>query len=62
VCQSNIFTVSAEQEELFLEDVSHVAVTNGQVTMRTLFGEPVTLEGRIKEVDLVKNRILIATD
>ena len=62
MCQSNIFTVSQEQEELFLESVSHVAVENGRITLRTLFGEPVTLEGRIREVDLVKNRIVIATD
>ena len=62
MCNSNVFAVKSGQEELLLEDVSHVAVENGTVKLRTLFGEPMTVEGRIKEIDLIKNRIILVTN
>ena len=62
MCNSNVYAAKSGQEELLLEDVSHLAVDNGTVTLRTLFGEPMTVEGRIKEIDLIKNRIVLATN
>ena len=62
MCNSNVFALKSGQEELLLEDVSHITVENGTVRLRTLFGEPMAVEGRIKEIDLMKNRIVLATN
>ena len=59
MCQSNVYAIEDGQEELLMEEVSALAAEGGQVTMRSLFGEPLSILGRIKEVDLVKNRIVL---
>ena len=41
MCNSNVFALNSGQEELLLEDVLHVAVEDGTVKLRTLFGEPI---------------------
>ncbi len=62
MCNGNVFALKSGQEELLLEDVSHVAIENGSVRMKTLFGEPITVEGHVKEIDLIKNRIVLVTN
>lgn len=59
MCQSSVYTLNQDQEELLLEDVAWVAVEGDQVTMRTLFGEPISLTARIKKIDLMKHRIIL---
>lgn len=34
-------------------------VKGNQVTMKTLFGEPASLVARVKEIDLMKHRIVL---
>lgn len=59
MCQSSVYTLDQDKEELLLEDVAWVAVEGNQVTMRTLFGEPISLSARIKKIDLMKHRIIL---
>ena len=59
MCQSDVYTIEEGQEELVLENVALLRVDGDQVAMRTLFGEPLSLAARIKEIDLLRNRILL---
>jgi predicted RNA-binding protein len=59
MCQSNVYAVERVEETLVLEDVASMRIDGDQITMRTLFGEPVSLEGRIKEINLMKHRIVL---
>lgn len=59
MCQSNAYLLDGGREELVLEDVTLVEVGKDQVKMRTLFGEPVSLRARVREIDLTKNRIVL---
>ena len=59
MCQSTVYTVDQGQEECILEDVAWVGIEGNQVTLRTLFREPVCLSARIKEIDLMKHRIIL---
>ena len=59
MCQSSVYAVNGEQEELLLEQVSAVEVDGEQVRLQTLFGEPLALRAWIKEIDLMKHRIVL---
>jgi predicted RNA-binding protein len=59
MCQSNAYLLDGGREELVLEDVALMEVGENQVKMRTLFGEPLSLRARVKEIDLIKNRIVL---
>lgn len=59
MCQSTVYAREDGQEELVLEEVAWVGANGDEVTMRTLFGEPVSLSARIIEIDLMKHRIIL---
>ena len=57
MCQSNVYLVDDDREELVSEEVAFVEVDGDRITMKTLFGEPRSVVGHITKIDLVKNRI-----
>ena len=59
MCQSSVYTLEKGQEELVLEEVVWVEVDGNRVTLKSLFGEPLSLTAKIKTVDLMKHRILL---
>lgn len=60
MCQSSVYAISGDREELILEEVASVEVEEGdKVVLRPLFGEPLSLHARLKEVDLMKHRIVL---
>lgn len=59
MCQSSVYVLVDGQEQLLLEEVALVEVKGSQVTMKTLFGEPATLQARVKRIDLMKHRIVL---
>ncbi|MBI2503174.1 MAG: CooT family nickel-binding protein [Candidatus Latescibacteria bacterium] len=59
MCQSSVYAISGDREELILEEVASVEVEGDQVVMRPLFGEPLSLHARLVEVDLMKHRIVL---
>ena len=59
MCQSSVYTLEKGQEELVLEEVVWVEVDGNRVTLKSLFGEPLSLTARIKTVDLMKHRIIL---
>lgn len=59
MCQSDVYALDGGREELLAEEVATVEVDGDRITMKTLFGEPVSLSARIVEIDLMKHRIVL---
>lgn len=59
MCEINAFTLKDGTEELLLENVNVARLEDGKVLLKNLFGEEKIFEGYIKEVSLVKNRIVL---
>jgi predicted RNA-binding protein len=59
MCEINAFALKNGTEELLLENVNVARSEDGKVLLRNLFGEEKVFEGSIKEVSLVKNRIVL---
>jgi len=59
MCQSNVYAVDSGRQELLLEDVARLEIEGDEVTIEPLFGEQVSFSARIKEIDLVKQRIVV---
>jgi predicted RNA-binding protein len=59
MCDLNAYVLKQGKEELLLESVNQVRVENGEVTVRNLFGEEKKVRGAVREVSLVKNRVIL---
>jgi len=59
MCDLKAYIKTKGQEELLLEAVNQVRAENGFVTIRNLFGEEKTVHGEVREVSLVKSRLVI---
>ncbi|HDJ28851.1 MAG TPA: CooT family nickel-binding protein [Proteobacteria bacterium] len=61
MCQSNAFLVKKNgTEEMVMEDVSLITpMEDGSLELTGLFGDRLTLNASIKEMDLLKHKILI---
>ncbi len=59
MCQSSVYILDGEDEELVMEQVVSLDVDGDQINMRSLFGEPLSLAARVTQIDLVKNRIIL---
>jgi predicted RNA-binding protein len=59
VCDLKAYVTKQGKEELLLESVNHVRVEQGEVTVRNLFGEEKKVRGEVREVSLVKNRVVV---
>ncbi len=59
MCQSNIYAIDGRQQELLLEEVARVEIEGDRIIVEPLFGERVSLTARIKEIDLMKHRIVV---
>jgi predicted RNA-binding protein len=59
VCDVKVYVARNGKEELLLEAVNHLRVEQGEVTVRNLFGEEKKVRGEVREVSLVKNRVIV---
>jgi predicted RNA-binding protein len=59
MCDIKAYLKTNDTEELLLESVNFVRAEHGEVVMRNLFGEEKKVRGEIREVSLVKNRLLV---
>jgi predicted RNA-binding protein len=59
VCDLKVYVTKQGREELLLEAVNQVRVEQGEVTVRNLFGEEKKVRGEVREVSLVKNRLIV---
>ena len=59
VCESKVFLATAEAEELVMEDVTSIRPESDGYRLVNLFGEEAHVRGRIKDIDLLKHRVLL---
>jgi predicted RNA-binding protein len=57
MCQAIVYL----DDEQIMEDVIWLEPTPDGVLLRTFFGEPKEVKGRLKSVDLLKHRVLLAS-
>ncbi len=59
MCEVNAYVLKDGGEELCLESVNIARYEDGKIFLKNLFGDQKVFEGYIKEVSLVKNRIIL---
>jgi predicted RNA-binding protein len=59
VCDLKAYVRKNDKEELLLESVNLVRAEGEEVVLRNLFGEEKRVRGVLKEVSLVRNRLLV---
>ena len=59
MCDVKVYVVKQGKEELLLEAVNLVRVEGGEVIVRNLFGEEKKVRGAVREVSLIKNRLVV---
>ena len=59
MCDLKAYVIKEGKEELVLESVNLIRVENGEVVLRNLFGEEMKLHGEVREVSLVKSRVVV---
>jgi predicted RNA-binding protein len=59
VCDLKAFGKKDDREDLILEAVNVIRVESGEVILRNLFGEEKRVRGEVREVSLVKNKVIV---
>jgi predicted RNA-binding protein len=59
MCEVNAYLETDGAEELYLENVDILKPEGGKIFMKSLFGEQKLFEGSIKEISLIKRRIIL---
>jgi predicted RNA-binding protein len=59
VCDLKVYVAKQGKEVLLLEAVNVVRVEEGEVIVRNLFGEEKRVRGAVREVSLIKNRLVV---
>lgn len=59
MCDINAYIVKDGKEELYLENVDVITPEHGKVLLKNLFGEQKVFEGDIREISLLKHRIVL---
>jgi predicted RNA-binding protein len=59
MCDLKVYVTNQGKEEMLLEAVNLVRVEDGEVIVRNLFGEEKKVRGAVREVSLVKNRLVV---
>ncbi len=61
MCELNAIIIEGKDKTTLMEDVVRLAVDGNEVTITGIFGDTMTLPGRILNVDMTKNEALIDT-
>ena len=58
MCQAAVYL----DDERVMQDVIWLEPTEDGFTMRTFFGEPMTIKGKLKGIELLKHRVLLVSE
>lgn len=58
MCESNAYFKTGEEEKLLLSEVAVVEPIPGGFVLRGLFGDEVTVEGKLAEINLLRHKIV----
>lgn len=59
MCEANAYILKDGKEELYLESVDVMRPEEGKIYLKNLFGEQKVFEGNIKEVSLLRHKIVL---
>ncbi len=59
MCELNAILIDGKDKTTLMEDVVRLAVDGNEITITGIFGDTMTLPGRILRVDMTKNEALI---
>ena len=59
MCEANAYIFKDGGEELYLENVDIMRPEEGKIFLKNLFGEQKVFEGVIKEISLLRHRIVL---
>ncbi len=59
MCDLKAYMKTPDKEELILEAVNQVRTEGGEVVLKNLFGEEKRVKGSIREISLVRNRLVL---
>ncbi len=59
MCEANAYINRNGQEELYLENVDLLIPEGNKIFLRNLFGEQKTFDGILKEISLLKHKIIL---
>jgi predicted RNA-binding protein len=59
MCESTVFIEKGGERELLMDDVVQVAVDGETIKVTGILGETKDVKGRIAEINLMKNTIVI---
>lgn len=61
MCQTTAYLIENGQEKLLMNDVISLVPKEGKIRLVNLFGEELTVTGRISQMDLLSHKIFIIT-
>lgn len=59
MCEANAYIYKDGKEELYLESVDVLRPEEGKIYLKSLFGEQKTFDGEIREVSLLRHKIVL---
>lgn len=59
MCEANAYIYQNGKEELYLENVDVMRPEEGKIYLRNLFGEQRIFDGEIREISLLKHKIVL---
>ncbi|MDH4232734.1 MAG: CooT family nickel-binding protein [Nitrospirota bacterium] len=59
MCEANAYILENGKEELYLENVDVMKPEEGKIFLKNLFGEQKVFEGEIREISLLRHRIIL---
>ena len=59
MCEANAYIFENGKEELYLENVDIMKPEEGKIFLKNLFGEQKVFEGEIKEISLLRHKIVL---
>ena len=59
MCEANAYILEIGKEELYLENVDVMKPEEGKIFLKNLFGEQKVFEGEIKEISLLRHKIVL---
>jgi predicted RNA-binding protein len=59
MCEANAYILKDGNEELYLENVDLMKPEGSKIFLKNLFGEQKVFEGTIKEISLLRHRIIL---
>ena len=59
MCEANAYVYKDGKEEIYLENVDIMRPEGGKIYLRNLFGEQKVFDGELKEISLLKHKIVL---